>query len=188
MYPQMNPLIIFHSVFIIGKWTKWTLSKSNVTQKRKSQCKTKQYTMTFRKYHESKLSDLLQNVSCRPISSLPVDVLQIIVEYTNGTTFQCAACPQTIMLYHHRNTGDSFMDGDDIFDRYELKRKNFTLLLDDQTLICKDCSPFLQCGGCGINSYDRNAFRGTGFCKQCRVLNVYAVQLTWYCFVWCFCT
>ena len=175
MYPQVNPLIIFHSVFIIGKWTKW-LTKSNVSPKRKSQCKSKQYAMTFRKYNESKLLDLLQNVSCRPISSLPVDVLQIIVEYTNGTTFECTACTQSIMLYHPRSTGDCVMDGDVKFDRYELNRKNFTLLLDNKTLICRQCLPLFQCRACGISSYDETAFLGTGFCKRCRLMNVYEIQ------------
>ena len=189
MYPQVNPLIILHSVFIIGKWTKWTLSKSYVSQKWKHRRKTRHYPMTFRKYHESKLLDLLQNVSCRPIRSLSVDVLKIIVEYTNGATFQCAACTQTVMLYHPRSSGDPVMDGDVTFDRYELKRKSFVLLLDNRTLICRHCLLFnnLQCRACGINSYDLTAFLGTGFCKHCRAVNVCAVRWTGYRFAWSFC-
>ena len=189
MYPVANPLHIFHSVFIIGKWTKWILSKSHVPQKWRSRHAQKRYTMTFRKYHESKLLDLLQDASYRPIRSLSVDVLQIIVEYTNGTKFQCAACPRAIMLYHPRCTGDPMIDGDIKFDRHELKREHFVLLLDNKTLICRQCLLFnhLQCRVCGIHSYDLSAFLGTGFCDHCRAVNVYRLDLNWRRFVWCFC-
>ena len=161
--PSLNPELI-RLLYIMGRCARLALrSIHNVQHGHRKRPRRRREPITYREYHEMKLTALVKDNT-----NLPQDIARTIARTTNGQHHKCATCMTRIML---------FSDTKWKFDRHELSRNNFTLLSDNNTLVCKACeSRVRKCYRCGNSAYRTHSLQSS-LCFTCKC-ELFLVLLT----------
>lgn len=124
-----------------------------------------QTSLSYQEYGALKLMDVLTDIKTNDNSKIPIDVLNIIINYTNGEIYKCKSCNSKITLY---NTKEKTSNNISSFNKHELLQKGFHLLKDNKTIICNSCAYFNGnfCYRCHSISYDLFGFK-LGLCDHC---------------------
>ena len=161
-----NNSILLQLVYSIGKFIKHVNNRSiyhifedPLTNK---QGYTKEAPLTYREYSNLKLMDSLKSLQTNDGIKFPIDIVNIIINYTNGEIFKCKTCKSKVMLFNTKQGK---------FNRHELSQNGFELLKDNSTILCNSCCHFngCVCLYCGHVSYDLYGFKA-GLCDYCQIL------------------
>lgn len=173
-------LTILRCSYFFGKFISSECKKKTKHTKKYKYDYKKGIPLTFEEYKRIKLLETLMDVDNHVFKQFPIELLRIISKYGNGNTQSCLICERDVLLYNitkmKHNKHDIIR-----YDKVELNKKEFVLLSDNVSLLCKRCCIVndCKCLFCGSLSRDIQGFPYSMCSKCCTLTTVLNIPNVW---------